>query len=369
MMQISSGVRGLPRWVWLAGILLVTLIILTLFAAPNSNPRISGSTYLRSPDGYGAWYAYMAERGTPLQRWQKPLDRLEPGDITLVRVQSGFIGSRLTQEEVDWVAAGNRLVKLGARSPVTAADFTSRLRSDAGPVRIDTRRRRTDLGDGEPLLRDGQGAIVWRQAVGQGEVIRAVTPYLGANAYQDEAGNFEFLAQLVAQNDQALLIDEYIHGYRDEEAIAAEVAGSWVEYLARTPLMPLLVQLLLVLLVFIWAKNQRTGAVRSLEKPEVNNSRAYVEALAAVLQKAGSSQFVVEMVGREEQRQMQRRLGLGVDLVDAPILLNAWMEHTGRPARELEQAMQPYWRRQALGDRDLLLWLKQLRTIQQQLNP
>ncbi|MEB3358811.1 MAG: DUF4350 domain-containing protein [Synechococcales bacterium] len=368
-MSQNGGVKGWPKWVGLAGLLLVTLVLLTIVAAPSSNPRISGSTYLRSPDGYAAWYAYMAERGTPIQRWERPFADLGAGGVTLVRVQSGFLGNTLAQDEANWVAAGNRLVNLGTRSPVTPAYFTSRLPSESGTVRIDTRRRQSHLKNGIALLEDGDGAIVWRQSVGDGEVVRAVTPYLGANAYQNEAGNFEFLAQIVVEGNQTIWIDEYIHGYRDQEAIAPEVAGSWSDYLARTPLMPLLIQLLLVLLIFIWAKNQRTGVVRPLEKPQVNNSQAYIEALAAVLQKAGRSGFVVQMVGQAAQRQMQRRLGLGGDRVEAAVLLDAWVEHTGRPAQELAQVMRPYWQKQALGDRALHLWLNQLRTIQQQLGP
>jgi hypothetical protein len=62
------------RRLWLFGaIAIAAVILLTLFAAPANNQLSSGSTYTRAPNGYGAWYAFMEERGTPAKRWQNRL--------------------------------------------------------------------------------------------------------------------------------------------------------------------------------------------------------------------------------------------------------------------------------------------------------
>jgi len=51
------------RLVWLAAIALGAIILLTLIVAPSNSKLNIGSTYSRTPDGYGAWYD-----GSPLLR-------------------------------------------------------------------------------------------------------------------------------------------------------------------------------------------------------------------------------------------------------------------------------------------------------------
>ena len=87
------------RRLWLFAVtFVVAIIFITLVAAPASNKINSGSTYGRAPDGYGAWYAYMSERGTLLQRWRKPSRDLVNNEdidktITLLRINSSLKGS------------------------------------------------------------------------------------------------------------------------------------------------------------------------------------------------------------------------------------------------------------------------------------
>jgi hypothetical protein len=47
------------RQIWILAIALAALVIISLFAAPGGRQQQSGSTYGRSPDGYGAWYAFI----------------------------------------------------------------------------------------------------------------------------------------------------------------------------------------------------------------------------------------------------------------------------------------------------------------------
>lgn len=60
------------RLIVIGGIVIAVIILLTLIAAPSSSKLNSGSTYSRAPDGYGAWYSFMQERGTKIERWQRP---------------------------------------------------------------------------------------------------------------------------------------------------------------------------------------------------------------------------------------------------------------------------------------------------------
>jgi hypothetical protein len=388
---------------WLLGAIAITaIIIITLLFAPANNKVNSGSTYNRAPDGYGAWYAFMSKRGTEVQRWQKPFkdfaknqDAKPPS--TLLRIYSKLIPEALSDTEEKWVKQGNTLVILGVRAPVTPAPFSSLHPASTGEIKIDTGRRYPSSK--KQVLDDQFGAIVWKKQVGKGTVYFSSTSHLAANAYQDFPGNYEFLAGLVTQEggeqeiegtEQALAVkliqnssdppsqgtsktlnkvwvDEYIHGYKDSEVIEREYEGNLFTYLAKTPLFPVLIQGTIILLVAIFAGWNRFGQPVTLSAPQVDNSEAYIQALAGVLQKANSTDFAVEIIGKEEQLQLQKALLLGQASLESETLTNAWVEQTGRKAAELSELLPSPSHKRRISDADLLAWLGKWQQIRQHL--
>jgi len=354
------------RIAWIGAIALAVIIILSLFAAPNTK-LYAGSTYNRSANGYGAWYAFMQQQGITIQRWQKPLEDLkaEKTPVTLVRVSSYPREPNLMSDEQELLNKGNTLIILGVKTPVTPANFHSLQPSAFGSVKIATRRRNEKVEKQRISLGDRFGAIVWEEKREQGKVIYSTTPYLAANAYQDNLSNFQYLASLVNQKGNKLFVDEYIHGYKDADIRESEGQGNLLSYLAQTPFLPVLVQTLVLLLVLIWAKNQRFGKPIALETQVIDNSQAYIQALAGVLQKAESSDFVVEMVGKEEQLQLQKSLGLGTTPQEHQTLLQVWQEKTGKSAAELDTVLKLSARKQRMSERELLSWLAKWRSLKE----
>lgn len=344
-------------------IAIAVIIALTLFIAPRSNRITSGSTFSRSPDGYGAWYAYLQRQGTPVERWRKSpneIDQISGTGNTMIQVDTSDLGMAYPDE--GWIKRGNTWIVLGESNlTVTEAEFSSEHQSDQGLVKIETARRLKSDSPVKRLLGDRFGSIVWEVKAGKGRIIFAVTPFLGANAYQSEPGNFPFLAQLAT--GKKIWIDEYLHGYREKNA-KTERTQTWIEYLIGTPLSAILLQAIVVSLVLIWAKNRRFGQAKPIKTPRVNDSEAYTQALAGVLYKAGRSEFVVDIVGREEQLQIQRSLGVGGTLLDREALITAWVQQTGRPATELAQL---FPEKQRLSEQELIKWLAQVREIKQYL--
>ncbi|MBD3882477.1 DUF4350 domain-containing protein [Phormidium tenue FACHB-886] len=372
------------RWVWVGAIALLVLILLSLVAAPRTAPLQSGSTYSRFPDGYGAWYAFMQQQGISIQQWRKPLEQLtEPAQnrdpdgatsvrfpvaqaqtpLTLVQVNPG-VGWWTGTPSEDWFKQGNVLVRLGENPPPTKAPFRSTLDSPVGKVKIETSRR---LPPQQALLQDQYGAVVWREAIGKGQIISAATPHLAANAYQDEPGNFKFLQELVTAPGHPIFVDEYLHGYKDEETITQEASGGVLAYLARTPIAVVVVQAIVMLLVLVWGQNQRLGAPLKITEPQPDNSQAYIQALASVLHKANSSDFVVETIGKAEQLNVQRSLGLGTDLLEPSVVLAAWEQQTGRSAAELSAILALRTDKRHLSDEELLTWVRNIEAIRRHL--
>ncbi|AFZ26082.1 hypothetical protein Cylst_3971 [Cylindrospermum stagnale PCC 7417] len=354
------------RLAWLGAIALAVIILLSLIAAPSSKNN-SSSTYSTGPDGYGAWYAFMQQQGTSIQRWQKPLSDIQQqkSPATLLRINGNLNPPVLESKEREWVEKGNTLVILGVSQPVTAAEFSTKQTSSFGDIKIDTRRRHQKSKQQQLFLGDRFGAVVWEEKHKQGKVIFATTPYLAANAYQDYLSNFQYLSDLVTKKSNTVFVDEYIHGYKDADVREKEGEGNLFSYLAKTPLLPVLEQLGVLLLVLIWAQNRRFGKPVTLDTPVIDNSQAYIQALAGVLQKAESRDFVLEMLGKQEQLQLQKTLGLGQVLLEHQILLKVWEEKIGSSTAELDAVLKMQLRKQSMSERDLLSWLGKWQTLRE----
>ncbi|MEA5535164.1 DUF4350 domain-containing protein [Crocosphaera sp. XPORK-15E] len=348
-------------------IIIVAIMIITIVVAPSNNKLNSGSTYSRSPDGYGAWYTYMKERGTSLERWQKPFESLsDKDDITLLQINPNNISINSLYFMEDWIKKGNNLIILGVKESVTKAKFTTFKDSQFGQIKIETSRRNEE--DVNKTLGDEFGAIIWQENIGKGKIIAVVTPHLGANAYQDSPGNYEFLAQLVTQSGYPIYVDEYLHGYKDKEDIKEEVGENIFSYLSNTPLLPIFVQSLVIILLLIWSNNHRLGKAITLDKPNLNNSLAYVKALSGVLQKAESSDFVISTINQEEQKQLQKALGLNDKSLNSEGLIKAWEQQTGKSVQGLRGILNLTNKKGKMNDVSLRKWLAKWQEIRSKIN-
>lgn len=365
------------KWLWIT-IAIAVLIVLTLVAAPNSGGRKndSGSTYGRSPDGYGAWYEYMTKQEIPIERWRKPFSQFIEDDIqdaTYLKILSksdyllGF--TDLSPGESQWVSQGNTLVIIGKQQPATAAPFTSSIpyHQEAlsnNQIKIATTRRFKMGNKDQNILHDRYGAVVWQEEIGKGKVVYCTTRYLAANAYQDNPDNYQFLAELVSDH-QAIWVDEYIHGYKDKESIAEEQQTGILSYLAKTPWFLLLIQTVLMGIIAAVTAFRRFGLPIRPKTAIADNSTAYINALAGVLEKANSSDFVVEAIAKDEQRKLQESLGLGKSLVDEQTLLAAYKHQRGETEVGLSQLLRMGKAGKKIGDAQLITWIQKWQKLNQ----
>lgn len=370
-----------PRQWWTLALTSIALILLTLINAPSS-PQSTGSSYSKTPEGYGAWYEYMKKNGTTIDRLRKPNNseffNTNPKNTTFIQIaidNTPFTGQSI---DTNWIEKGNRWIIIGAdrsttkKAQATKANFTSQPNTIAGPIKIDTTRRfiKTKTADNtdtlldrqeEPLIKDDYGALVIKRRLGKGELIYIVPQFIAANAYQSNFANFNYLRTLV-KNDR-IWIDEYLHGYRDIEAAKEEGKGSLVEFLAQTPIIILFTQLIIGISVLIYGKNRRFGQVKTIKLPPINNSLAYIQAIAGILQKANSTDFVTETLSKAEITKLQRNLGLTAAPQAPTTLIKLWTQKTGRSPGELEQIFNALDRRQKLSEAELSKWLTQLHNI------
>jgi Domain of unknown function (DUF4350) len=362
------------------------VILIIVVNAPSSSERLKGSSYSVEPQGYGAWYQKMVDQGVSIERWRKPAEEIfnkYPNGTTLLQVNSELHPFTLGAAEQQWIERGNTLVVLGLKAPANDIEFSQNLLSPQGQVKIETTRR-FQVDEEKPssyfrlpkipenVVSDNMGAVVWKSSIGKGQVILATTPYLAANAYQDFPANYDLLTALATTDRQRIVVDEYLHGYRDAKdpnAKNAEVTKkNLLTYFIDTPLLVAFVNLCLVLGILIWQQNRRFGAVVIPQLPQIDNSSAYIQALGGVLRQAQSSEFVVQNIGKAEQLKLQQQLGLGnKQLVDRQTLVDAWQAQTKLPAADLPVILQLATGQQRLTEAELQQWLTQLQAMRDQL--
>jgi Domain of unknown function (DUF4350) len=359
------------------------LVLIIVINAPSGSGRLKGSSYSMEPQGYGAWYQMVVDQGILVERWHKPADDLfdkYPGGTTLLQVNSEKHQFELTTSDRTWIESGNTLVILGVDAPVNDIEFTQDLTSPQGQVRVETTRR-FQVDASEPssyfnlpvvpdnVVSDHVGAVVWKSSIGKGQLILSTTPYLAANAYRDFTANYDLLTALATDGRQRIVVDEYLHGYRDPNPKNAEATKkNLLTYFQNTPLLIAFLNLCLILAILIWQQNRRFGAVVIPQPPQIDNSMAYIQALGGVLRQAQSSEFVMQNIGKAEQLKLQQQLGLGnMQLVDRQTLLDTWTAQTKLPTADLPGILQLATANKRLTEAELQQWLTKLQALRDQL--
>ncbi len=358
------------------------IVLITIVNALGGGERLKGSSYSSEPQGYGAWYQQMVDKGVAIERWRKPADIVfdkYPSGTTLLQVNSKLEEFSLDPPDKKWIENGNTLVILGLDALSNDIEFSKNLASPQGKVKIETTRRFrvTDVSSSyfdlttvpTSIVSDDHGAVVWQSSIGKGKLILATTPYLAANAYQDSTANYELLTALTG-NQQRIVVDEYLHGYRDSrDPLKPNRKGDGlISYFAKTPFLVAFVNICLVLGILVWQQNRRFGAVVIPQPPQVDNSVAYIQALGGILRQAQSSEFVLQNIGKAEQLKLQQLLGLGnKQLVDRQTLVDAWLAQTKLPVTDLPVILQLASSNQPFTEAELQQWLSKLQTMRDQL--
>jgi Domain of unknown function (DUF4350) len=365
-------------WLWAVAGLLVFLIAI-FAAAPQSYP--GGSTYGKALGDYSQWYAFMQQQDRPIRRWQKPYSQLEGQGQTLIQISDSLAQAEIifqTQEVLKWVERGNTLIQLSWAGQFMGAPFRSDLHAQQGLVRIETSLRYkigTDKEKDEVAeVKDAFGSAIWSHRRGKGQVILSTYPWIAANAYAQQAGNFRVLEALATRQNGPIWIDEWLHGHRDlgsePEATDREEQSPWA-YLSRQPIAVMAGQGVVLMLVLLWGKNQRFGALIRFSEPTRNSSEQYIQALADTLEANEQTEYVLSMLGQSFRQRLQTQLGMGgmgaeTALTDEAIA-QQWSLTTGRPSQELLKLLEQTQRKKRLSDRALLSWVRNSDSILQAL--
>ncbi len=305
-----------------AGFVFVLLIVGALvFGSGEQGQAEYPSSYSSASGGAKAAYLLLSDTGYKVQRWEMPLSDLpDAAAKTLILAEPGEAPTREERDRLKaFVSEGGHLIATGMFAgtflpendsvPDILSGMTWKTASSLSPSRITRAAPRIVLAPraywrsgtaADSLYGDGDRTLVVKYPFGKGEVLwwASATPL--TNAGLKEEGNLEFFLACLGDQQNEILWDEYIHGYR--QTLAESVAHSPVKWL--------FLQLVLLAVAVIATFSRRSGPT-CIPTTEVRLSPIeFVQNLGGLYERAGSASVAVDICYRRFRYWLTRRLGV-----------------------------------------------------------
>jgi hypothetical protein len=305
-----------------AAVLMVLLGAASYLVAPPAGNDLRASTYSTRGDGAKAAFLLLKELGYPVERSFEPMSvlRADPAKTILVLASpAGRASAQDTRAMRTFLERGGIVVATGAgatflpdmRSVVVRhvgvgdptryrAVVKSALTREARELRIESEiyglpstsssyvpvylRASADSNDGDADT-DPNAPGVLAARIGEGRVLWWIgsTPLLNHDI--NTSGHLELLLNTLGPpGGRTILWDEYYHGYD----------RGLLSYLASTHLPTAFAQLALIAAAAIFTFSRRRGPIRSLVVAPRASAMEFVDAMAALYQKARATSGAVE---------------------------------------------------------------------------
>jgi hypothetical protein len=302
--------------------------------------------------GYEAWYELLEREGVAPLRFERYPAFLDDSIGTFIAANPLAFLQTETMSEANaaalarWVRAGGRVIVLGS-GPLSDAlgkqialpgvalkaqktkpfvdDSLKRLRvktlHSASPIRFERAKGY------HTLLADKSGPIVVRKSEGKGEVIAVADEQMFTNAGIAAADNARLAYALaLPRNGRAVAFDESIHGHLIPE--------HWWQLVPRPFLVAVALTLAAVALAAIGSAVRLGPPLVPRARREVTSSE-YIDALAALFERARAPQRAVHDAYVSTRRAVARKLGLADDTPDAVLAAALPHERTRADFAEL----------------------------------
>jgi hypothetical protein len=357
-----------PRQVWWLAGLAVLVCALTALLRVSGEETSKGdflglrhSSYSNSPGGLRALYLTLQELGYHPRRGRMPFSAMTLPDrgtvvvaeplaavtaaewralLTWVEAGHGlFLASEISLPHSKWISPGSsilvepeltrarpcqpshlaravRAVAIRSRTrlafpepPSRSGDKASKDKQEAGEVELPPgpwgkvghpRDVSEVLAGAAPIFRDKEGTVAAYARAGGGEIVLFSSPWSLSNAGLAKGDNLTFVLNVLgAAADGEVVFDEYHQGYGKNSLWA----------LTPLPLKVGLGQLLVGMLVVMYARSRRFGRVIPLER-EGRERREFLETMTALLQKGEATRLAVRLA--EEGATARLRVDLGL---------------------------------------------------------
>lgn len=256
-----------------------------LFNPQTDGP--TGSSYVTTEVGFGAWHDVLVDLGRPVERLRKPLteEPMASGSTLIVArpttpPDDGYVDALRRHAE-----SGGRVIIVGSPEleeqlglgdtlPEAFAG-TSTVASTVEDVeRLELGGRAFAEASGA-LVETADAVVVAAFPEGDGDIVVVADPFLFANVNLGLADNGILAVRLVG--DAPVVFDEYVHGFGTAEGVGGLGAG-----LIRFSIVGAIAGL-----IAMWAVAVRIGPPEQSERALPPARGEYIEALGATLARAG----------------------------------------------------------------------------------
>jgi hypothetical protein len=271
----------------------VVLVIVDRLTPEPTGP--ASSSYATTPAGLAAYASVLARNGHPVRRVRTRVsDDAPPTDQTLVVLDPDVMEPEEARAIGDWVRAGGNLVAGGAgdaswldevlEDPPSWEGGGQRVRRTLVPIGITTGVESVvadgggwhELGGALPAIGPADGPLLVSARAGRGTVALLADATPLTNARLDQADGAALGLALAGGDQRTVAFLETVHGYGVSRGFGGlPTSVKWT-----------LLGLALTALVAVWAAGRRFGPPEDPETEPPPPRTAYVDALAAALERA-----------------------------------------------------------------------------------
>jgi hypothetical protein len=267
-MMIKRKNPATLSWTWtIIVVLLIMFFGLGILLIPSEKTEYPD--YIAespSPTGVKAFYTYVKSLEIPTQVWERPVEQLSyqtEGQLMLLIEPDNMFNEEEQKKWKDWMQQGNH-IWLVSKFPEGFFDIKTDLHSvtlredhlqKIGKYKalVDTNLRLHHTSNDEIIYEDEAGVIAMERSYGRGGLTVLITPEWFQNGQILKQHHLELLMPLLNRTKPELIwFNDYIHGYESQWAII-EAYPQW--------LLLILAQILLVILLWLWAKGKRFGPI------------------------------------------------------------------------------------------------------------
>jgi len=304
-----------------AAILFVLMIAAAAVFGGGAGEKLEApSSYSTASGGAKAAYLLLEDAGIKVRRWEKSLDQLPQGAMTLVLAEPTEAPTRGERDGLaQFLKQGGRVIATGMfagtflpenRSlPDLIGGMTWKKASSISPSKITRAAPEITIAPeaqwesyaaAYPLYGDEDRILVVKYPYGRGEVLwwASATPL--TNAGLKERGNLEFFLACMSETKGEVLWDEYVHGYR-------ETLGSSI---AHSPVKWLVLQLAILGMAVLATYSRRSGPTCQPVTEVRLSPLEFVQTLGGLYERAGTASVAVDICYQRFRYWLTRRLGM-----------------------------------------------------------
>jgi hypothetical protein len=333
--------RVFSRDAWLALILLVLLVVITLAAGfssadkPEVLPYTTAST---APDGVNALWQWLQANGYPITNESPSVFSIAPKVGTILLLEpSEIVADSEWQIIDDWIEAGGSLIAAGEGVPaaITMEHFDVSMFRELAPSTV-LLTLQTPLMIYPPVteavhphqqafleihrsdtvthLASASGPVMISLRRGDGLVILSAAPFPFSNAGLKEPANPDLVLNTIAVGSGIIWFDEWHHGIHG--SAADEIVGP-IQWLGRAPAGRALLYTAAVIFLGLALAGWRFG--RPVIPVQDRARRApleYISAIANLSRRAGHRQSVLNRYHHQLKSELGKRYRLSPALPD-----------------------------------------------------